>query len=769
MNSTIATPSVQTAIDVDEIARTLSLLHPAGAVFEVRGLDLSYNGGRAENFSGYYVDPQLAADHVSRIAYDAGGWYTSLQTLAPSVYARTSRDRLVRASKDASRDSDVIAYSWLPIDVDPIRDGGIRGIMANDSERHASASVADEIVDELERLGWGRPLIGDSGNGRHLLYRIELPVDDVDVVKSVLIALNERYGIPGKATVDTSVFNPARIWRLYGTKNCKGSDCPRLGRVHRSASILERPDELITISRDKLLWLVDQWGDKTPQPATRPTSAARSETAGLAWTPADVGTWITAKLGIGFTTVRDDREGLTRFKLDTCPTCTSHDSSYAPSVTLRDNGMLGYSCFGNSCSGIGWKELRERFDPKPERPAMVTTRTGAQAPIHGAGDHRATDSAATAPDKPEPPAFVKLMTSADLLAADLTVEYLIEDVLAKGQPCVIGGGHKSLKTRTSVDLAVSLASGTPFLGAFPVASKQRVAIWSGESGAATLRSHAVTVADARGVDLRTDGPLWAFDLPKLSRVDHLSHLERVITENGIQVVMIDPLYLVLLDGASSGDASNVFAMGSRLGPIGEIGQRTGATIVLIHHFSRGSARAATNEDPCTLDMLSQAGLSEWARQWLLLQRRSPYQSDGRHELWLRAGGSAGHSSLWSLDCNEGTRETGRRWEVAVSGVESALRSAADERERRKQEKAQARQTAAAAKDVATLDRIMNRQLAPQTSRKLRELSGLSHAKVMAALASMVGTGHAMECEVTVNGRAETGYRYVRNPGSIGVA
>lgn len=367
----------------------------------------------------------------------------------------------------------------------------------------------------------------------------------------------------------------------------------------------------------------------------------------------------------------------------------------------------------------------------------------------------------------EPPEFTRLMTSAELLDADLDVEYLIPDILVKGQHGVVGGTHKSLKTRLSVDLAVSLSSGAPFLGAFPVVAQQRLAIWSGESGAATLKSQAMTVAESRGIDLRADGPLWSFDLPKLSRVDHLHYLERVVTDNGIQVCMIDPLYLTLLDARSSGDAPNIYAMGPRLAPVGEIGQRTGCTMIVIHHFSRGATRSATNDDPATLDMLSQSGVSEWARQWLLLQRRSPYTCDGNHELWFRAGGSAGHGSLWSIDAFEGTKATGRQWQVTVRSAEAAIQEAADQRADSRAAKAAQKKAAQAAKDIATIDKILNRQREPITAKKLRAKSGLSHERNMAALSDLIGTGHAIETTTTVNKREEIAYRYVANPGSIG--
>jgi hypothetical protein len=38
---------------------------------------------------------------------------------------------------------------------------------------------------------------------------------------------------------------------------------------------------------------------------------------------------------------------------------------------------------------------------------------------------------------------------------------------------------------------------------------------------------------------------------------------------------------------------------------------------------------------------------------------------GKHKLWLNAGGSAGHSSLWVLEADEGPSGLPRHWEVTV--------------------------------------------------------------------------------------------------------
>src|SRR5205085_7089079 len=97
------------------------------------------------------------------------------------------------------------------------------------------------VQEHLVGLGWPMPILADSGNGFHLLYRVDLPADDNGLVKAVLEALGDRFDTPA-VTVDRKVFNPARIVKLYGTLARKGDHIE--DRPHRWASLLETPDRL---------------------------------------------------------------------------------------------------------------------------------------------------------------------------------------------------------------------------------------------------------------------------------------------------------------------------------------------------------------------------------------------------------------------------------------------------------------------------------------------------------------------------------------------
>jgi hypothetical protein len=73
--------------------------------------------------------------------------------------------------------------------------------------------------------------------------------------------------------------------------------------------------------------------------------------------------------------------------------------------------------------------------------------------------------------------------------------------------------------------------------------------------------------------------------------------------------------------------------------------------------------------PLDREDLAMSGFSEFARQWMLINRRTLYEDGtGEHELWLRIGGSAGFGSLWGVDIKEGVIQedfNGRQWAVTV--------------------------------------------------------------------------------------------------------
>jgi hypothetical protein len=225
-----------------------------------------------------------------------------------------------------------------------------------------------------------------------------------------------------------------------------------------------------------------------------------------------------------------------------------------------------------------------------------------------------------------------------------------------------------------------------FLKKFSVPSPIRVGFLSGESGLATIKETLRRICVAKITELADIGDrLLVSDwLPRFDNAKHMDALERWIETSGLEVVMIDPAYLCVPGEV----ASNLFLMGQTLRSVSDVFDRTGATLVLLHHARKNGGVGVNPYAPPELDGLSSAGFAEWARQWLLLKRRQAYMpGTGEHRLWLSVGGSAGHSGLWAVDIDEGACDprTPRTWTVKVSKPEDLRHEREELRESRKAE------------------------------------------------------------------------------------
>lgn len=389
------------------------------------------------------------------------------------------------------------------------------------------------------------------------------------------------------------------------------------------------------------------------------------------------------------------------------------------------------------------------------------------------------------PDEPTGPPPFKLQTldSRTFFAKRYEREWLVRRIAVAGQPCIIGGPKKTLKTSILVDLIIALATGNDFLGVFHAERPMRVGFFSGESGEATIQETARRVCESKGVDPESlDNIVWGFMLPQLSNAEHLAELARVIRENRLEVVIIDPLYLCLLAGVGGKqlDPANLYQMGPVFAAVAKTCLDAGATPCLVHHFRK--ARESPYEVP-ELEDLAFAGIQEFARQWVLLGRRKKYEpGTGRHELWLTVGGSSGHTGEWAVDVEEGVMGDdfgGRRWEVSVRGANDARDEFTKQREAAKVERLTERskaKTEAQEKEDARLVVDLANILAGEPDRKashrhLRKLSTWNPTKYDRIALRAVRGGWFRPITVLVQvSKAKTeeypGYELIKDPGVI---
>jgi hypothetical protein len=338
--------------DRDEILRAVRRIAAPDQVVELRALNVLLPGrSRPVTLSGYFDDLERLVAEAARIR-GAQGIYITLNPPDPAVLARCANRVRGAGVGAATSDADIVARRWLPIDADPIRPAEIS---ASEVEHDAALGAARRIRAALAEPGWPEPLLADSGNGGHLLYLVELPRDDDGLVERVLAALAARFD-DDRVRVDVKVYNPARIWKLYGTVACKGDHTP--DRPHRLARILEAPKELTPVPRR----LLEELGRYHAGAVTAHGDAAKGRGISIRNPQSNnpqfsLDSWLAAH-NVPAGPV-EPWQGGRRWVFPVCPWNPDHlRSAY---IVELPGGAIAAGCHHNSCAGKGWRELRQLY------------------------------------------------------------------------------------------------------------------------------------------------------------------------------------------------------------------------------------------------------------------------------------------------------------------------------------------------------------------------------------------------------------------------
>jgi hypothetical protein len=221
--------------DIEEIVAWLRVLIAPDQVTELRAIKVRKGHERTHTEAGFFDYEHLPkmANAAFAISPCAKGVYFTLNPLKPDLLARRANRVDWAEEGELAKDADVIARRWLLIDADPVRDPLVS---ATNEEKAAALEAVRVIRTDLAERGWPAPVCGDSGNGYHLLCRIDLPADDGGTVQRILQALATKYDTPA-VHIDQKVFNPARICKVPGTLARKGDNVPQ--RPHRRSCLLE--------------------------------------------------------------------------------------------------------------------------------------------------------------------------------------------------------------------------------------------------------------------------------------------------------------------------------------------------------------------------------------------------------------------------------------------------------------------------------------------------------------------------------------------------
>lgn len=332
-------------IDEREIKRAITTLKRPGELFEIRIIE-----GKTI-YSGYFKSADKAIEEIAKQRLSGKNVFITLNEIKPACYSRAQHDCLIKVFREPTTgDKEIERYEWLLIDLDPERPAGIS---STNEELYAAKEKAAKVYKWLSEKGFKQPLAGMSGNGCHLLYKIDLEntSENTAIVENTLKALDVLFS-DQVIKIDTSVFNPARISKLYGTTAQKGSSTEE--RPHRMSKLTSVPETIETTAIDKLKEVAAIYMEMLP-PAPAPGTRNYNSNRGNF----DVYEFLNNN-GIRYTEAPG--KGYTKLILDECVFDPNHKAPDA-AVIIWDNGTLGYNCFHNSCQNNHWREFRLKLDP----------------------------------------------------------------------------------------------------------------------------------------------------------------------------------------------------------------------------------------------------------------------------------------------------------------------------------------------------------------------------------------------------------------------
>lgn len=219
--------------DEAEIRRAIDLLTD-GKPYEVR---IIYNEGKIR--SGYFRGADILIKELSELKLDDCNVYITLNQIHEGCYCRKQRDHFIESkgkSAPSTSENDVIAFRWFLVDLDPVRPSGIS---SSDAELSHSKQIALKVIEFMKGIGFENPIVALSGNGVHLLYRINEPAtdDNKQMLAECLKAVNAECS-DDVIKIDSVNFKKAQVCKLYGTLAQKGTNTPeRPFRMSRIVSI----------------------------------------------------------------------------------------------------------------------------------------------------------------------------------------------------------------------------------------------------------------------------------------------------------------------------------------------------------------------------------------------------------------------------------------------------------------------------------------------------------------------------------------------------
>jgi RecA-family ATPase len=188
--------------------------------------------------------------------------------------------------------------------------------------------------------------------------------------------------------------------------------------------------------------------------------------------------------------------------------------------------------------------------------------------------------------------FPPIQNQVELESAELhEPPVIVEGILNRQLSMVLGGGSKTFKSFTLLDLAISVANGVPFWGQKTTTGK--VLYINFEIHDYFFRERINMICDKKGLKLPSEN-LMIWNLRgKAQALEAIAPKFIKLMANGnFSLVILDPIYKTLgnRDENAAGDINSL------MNEMEEIAIKTGAAVVFAAHFSKGNQAAKSSID-----------------------------------------------------------------------------------------------------------------------------------------------------------------------------
>jgi AAA domain len=188
----------------------------------------------------------------------------------------------------------------------------------------------------------------------------------------------------------------------------------------------------------------------------------------------------------------------------------------------------------------------------------------------------------------EAPAALPVVRAADLHEPDPERAWLVADLWARAGVGIIGGAPKCCKSWLALDLALSVASGTPCLGRFAVVGSQSVLLYMAEDAASVVKARLAGICRHRQLDLAAlpiDVITAASLRLDLERDQH--RLAETVRRHAPRLLVLDPFVrLHRIDENHAGDVSALLAY------LRTLQREYDLAVVVVHHARKNAAPGA---------------------------------------------------------------------------------------------------------------------------------------------------------------------------------